>query len=101
MQKFNGEDISGIEPTLGFNIKTLEHKGFTLNFWDVGGQKTIRAYWRNYFEETEGVIWVLTRSLPAHSRCRWWTARISAGSRTATTSSTGCCSRRSVQPWEC
>eukprot|EP00658_Telonema_sp_P-2_P031227 TRINITY_DN23415_c0_g1_i4.p1 TRINITY_DN23415_c0_g1~~TRINITY_DN23415_c0_g1_i4.p1 ORF type:complete len:185 (-),score=42.12 TRINITY_DN23415_c0_g1_i4:319-873(-) len=62
MQKFNGEDISGIEPTLGFNIKTLEYGGFTLNFWDVGGQKTIRAYWRNYFEETEGVIWVVDSS---------------------------------------
>jgi len=62
MQKFNGESISGIEPTLGFNIKTLEHKGFTLNFWDVGGQKTIRAYWRNYFEETEGLIWVVDSS---------------------------------------
>lgn len=25
---------------------------------DVGGQKTIRAYWRNYFEQTDGIIWV-------------------------------------------
>ena len=27
--------------------------------WDVGGQKTIRSYWRNYFEQTDGVIWVV------------------------------------------
>jgi ADP-ribosylation factor-like protein 2 len=27
IKKFNGEDISTIEPTLGFNIKTLEYKG--------------------------------------------------------------------------
>ena len=26
LKKFNGEDINLIEPTLGFNIKTLEHK---------------------------------------------------------------------------
>ena len=32
---------------------------FTLNIWDVGGQKTIRAYWRNYFESTDGLIWVV------------------------------------------
>lgn len=25
----------------------------------MGGQKTIRAYWRNYFEKTDGVIWVV------------------------------------------
>ena len=22
-----------------------------MNIWDVGGQKTIRNYWKNYFEE--------------------------------------------------
>jgi ADP-ribosylation factor-like protein 2 len=58
-KKFNGEDIGDIAPTLGFNIKTLEYKGFRLNLWDVGGQKTIRSYWRNYFEETDGVVWVV------------------------------------------
>ena len=25
----------------------------------MGGQKTIRAYWRNYFERTDGLIWVV------------------------------------------
>lgn len=59
LKKFNGEDISSISPTLGFNIKTLEHKGFNLNIWDVGGQKSLRSYWRNYFETTDGLIWVV------------------------------------------
>ncbi|VDK58621.1 unnamed protein product [Anisakis simplex] len=27
--------------------------------WDVGGQKSLRSYWRNYFEQTDGVIWVI------------------------------------------
>ena len=55
LRKFCGEPIDKIEPTLGFNIKTLVHSGgYTLNFWDVGGQKSIRAYWRNYFESTDG-----------------------------------------------
>ena len=27
--------------------------------WDVGGQKTIRSYWRNYYEQTDGLIWVV------------------------------------------
>jgi len=59
VKKFNGEDISTISPTLGFNIKTLEHKGFKMNIWDVGGQKSLRSYWRNYFETTDGLIWVV------------------------------------------
>ena len=32
---------------------------FTLNLWDVGGQKSLRSYWRNYFECTDGLIWVV------------------------------------------
>jgi GTPase SAR1 family protein len=25
----------------------------------VGGQKTLRSYWRNYFEKTDALIWVV------------------------------------------
>ena len=37
---------------------SLEYKDYILNLWDVGGQKSIRTYWRNYFELTDGIIWV-------------------------------------------
>ncbi|XP_068611717.1 LOW QUALITY PROTEIN: ADP-ribosylation factor-like protein 2 [Brachionichthys hirsutus] len=67
LKKFNGEDISTISPTLGFNIKTLEHRGFKLNIWDVGGQKSLRSYWRNYFESTDGLLWVVDSA----DRLRW------------------------------
>nr|XP_018916515.1 PREDICTED: ADP-ribosylation factor-like protein 2 [Bemisia tabaci] len=59
LRRFNGEEIDTIAPTLGFNIKTLDYKGFKLNMWDVGGQKSLRSYWRNYFESTDGLIWVV------------------------------------------
>ena len=32
---------------------------FKLNIWDVGGQKSLRSYWRNYFESTDALIWVV------------------------------------------
>ncbi|XKL62261.1 hypothetical protein PGB90_002094 [Kerria lacca] len=59
LKRFNGEDIHSISPTLGFNIKTFDHNDYKLNVWDVGGQKSLRSYWRNYFECTDGVIWVV------------------------------------------
>lgn len=59
LKRFNGEPIDTISPTLGFNIKTLEHNGYTLNMWDVGGQRSLRSYWRNYFECTDGLVWVV------------------------------------------
>ena len=32
---------------------------YKLHLWDIGGQSTIRAYWRNYYEKTDGIIWVI------------------------------------------
>ncbi|ORX62609.1 putative ADP-ribosylation factor-like 2-like protein [Hesseltinella vesiculosa] len=72
LKRINGEPIDTISPTLGFNIKTLEHDmqvcynhakdggyRYKLNIWDVGGQKSIRSYWRNYFEQTDALAWVV------------------------------------------
>jgi ADP-ribosylation factor-like protein 2 len=59
MKKVSGEDVHVIAPTVGFNIKSLEYNDYMLNLWDVGGQKSIRTYWRNYFEQTDGIIWVV------------------------------------------
>ncbi|KAL1901266.1 ADP-ribosylation factor-like protein 2 [Ceratocystis pirilliformis] len=54
-----GEDVNTVSPTLGFIIKTIDYNGYKLNIWDVGGQKTLRSYWRNYFEKTDALIWVV------------------------------------------
>lgn len=59
LKRFNGEDISEVSPTLGFQIKTLHFAGYALSVWDVGGQSSIRAYWRNFFEQTDGLVWVV------------------------------------------
>eukprot|EP01125_Pyxidicula_operculata_P011932 TRINITY_DN3907_c0_g1_i5.p2 TRINITY_DN3907_c0_g1~~TRINITY_DN3907_c0_g1_i5.p2 ORF type:complete len:143 (-),score=21.24 TRINITY_DN3907_c0_g1_i5:237-665(-) len=59
VKKLCSEDISKVSPTLGFEIKNVTYKHFLLNIWDVGGQKSIRSFWRNYYEETDGIIWVV------------------------------------------
>jgi len=53
------EDVSHITPTQGFNIKSVQSKGFKLNVWDIGGQRRIRPYWKNYFENTDLLIYVI------------------------------------------
>ncbi len=62
LKKFNGEDIDKISPTLGFNIKTLHYNDYKLNVWDVGGQKTLREYWPNYYENTDALVFVIDSS---------------------------------------
>lgn len=48
-------------PTLGFNVETVTYRSITFNVWDVGGQDKIRPLWRHYFENTNGVIFVVDR----------------------------------------
>ncbi|EMF15148.1 ARF/SAR superfamily [Sphaerulina musiva SO2202] len=59
VKKIMNEDVNEVSPTLGFIIKTIEYEGYKLNIWDVGGQKTLRTYWKNYFEKTDTLIWVV------------------------------------------
>jgi GTPase SAR1 family protein len=27
--------------------------------WDIGGQKAIRPYWKNYYDNTDGMVFVV------------------------------------------
>lgn len=56
LKKLASEDIAHITPTQGFNIKSVQSEGFKLNVWDIGGQRKIRPYWRNYFENTDVLV---------------------------------------------
>ncbi len=56
LKTLSAEDIKNIMPTQGFNIKSLEREGFKLNVWDIGGQKAIRPYWKNYYDSTDGLV---------------------------------------------
>lgn len=53
------EDPSHITPTQGFNIKSVSTSGFKLNVWDIGGQKHIRPYWKNYYQNTDALVYMI------------------------------------------
>ncbi|OQO05825.1 hypothetical protein B0A48_09920 [Cryoendolithus antarcticus] len=61
VKRIMNEDVNSVSPTLGFIIKTIDFDGYKLNIspGDVGGQKTLRTYWKNYFEKTDTLIWVV------------------------------------------
>ncbi|KXJ16548.1 ADP-ribosylation factor 2 [Exaiptasia diaphana] len=46
-------------PTIGFNVEVIEYKNITFTVWDIGGQDKIRTLWRLYFQETQGLIFVV------------------------------------------
>ena len=45
----------------GFNIKSVVSAGFKLNVWDIGGQRKIRPYWKNYFENTDVLVMPISK----------------------------------------
>lgn len=46
-------------PTIGFNVETLDYKGLNFTVWDVGGQDKIRVLWKHYYQNTDGLIFVV------------------------------------------
>ncbi len=56
-----GEVVSSV-PTIGFNVETVEFKNCKFNVWDVGGQDKIRGMWKHYYQNTEGLIYVIDSS---------------------------------------
>ncbi|CAG9319252.1 unnamed protein product [Blepharisma stoltei] len=53
-----GEVVTTI-PTIGFNVERVEYRNISFTVWDVGGQDKIRPLWRYYYENIQGVIFVV------------------------------------------
>ena len=51
--------IPNIQIISGFNVETVEYKNICFTVWDVGGQDKIRPLWRHYFQNTQGLIFVV------------------------------------------
>lgn len=56
-----GEVVSSI-PTIGFNVETVEYKNIKFTVWDVGGQDSIRAMWKHYYQNADALIYVVDSS---------------------------------------
>jgi len=56
-----GEVVTTI-PTIGFNVESVTYKNIKFQVWDLGGQTSIRPYWRCYYTNTDAVIYVVDSS---------------------------------------
>ncbi|XP_053626258.1 ADP-ribosylation factor-like protein 1 isoform X1 [Cherax quadricarinatus] len=53
-----GEVVTTI-PTIGFNVEQVTYKNLRFQVWDLGGQTSIRPYWRCYYSNTDAIIYVV------------------------------------------
>ncbi|CAN8011806.1 unnamed protein product [Ixodes pacificus] len=57
-----GEPSDALEPTTGFNIKTLPVNDTVLNIKELGGTDAVRPFWHQYFEGVHGLLFVVDAS---------------------------------------
>ena len=55
--KYN-ETVNTI-PTIGFNVETVKFKNVEFKCWDIGGQDKLRKLWCHYFDNQQGLIFVV------------------------------------------
>ena len=47
---------------IGFNVEQVTYKNLKFQVWDLGGQTSIRPYWRCYYANTDAIIYVVDSS---------------------------------------
>ncbi|XP_076829258.1 ADP-ribosylation factor-like protein 14 [Brachyhypopomus gauderio] len=62
-------------PTIGFNVEMIDAKHkrrkIVLTVWDIGGQKKMRVHWKDFYQDTAGLLFVVDCS----DKCRLDEAR--------------------------
>ncbi|KAK6089572.1 hypothetical protein P3W45_001454 [Vairimorpha bombi] len=57
-----GIPSADIDPTFGYSLYTGEYLETSLCVYDIGGQVIFREHWNNYFERSDGIIFVYDMS---------------------------------------
>ncbi|OQV20999.1 putative ADP-ribosylation factor-like protein 13B [Hypsibius exemplaris] len=63
-------DATDPRPTMGFSKEEVRFKKHPLVMHDLGGGKSIRGIWKNYYAEAHGIVLVADGSLPLGNE-RW------------------------------
>ncbi|EGR29351.1 hypothetical protein IMG5_157450 [Ichthyophthirius multifiliis] len=59
LYRYNLGKVIETTPTLGSNMEEVTHNNVHLKVWDLGGQKSIRQVWDEYFNQSDAIIYVI------------------------------------------
>merc|ERR1740123_1692815 len=59
LYKLKLDEVITAIPTMGFNRETIEQDDINMTIWDVGGGPKIQPIWRDFYENTDAIVWVL------------------------------------------
>ena len=46
-------------PTIGFNVETINYRDREITLWDIGGGSKIKYLWHHYFNNANGIIFIM------------------------------------------
>lgn len=53
-------------PTIGFKVEKFYYRNLSIIAWDLGGRSTIQSFWKQYYEGTDAIVFVVDST--DHSR---------------------------------
>ena len=54
-----GNYVQQVQPTVAFNLEKVEVGNLKLQIWDLGGQHQLRPFWRLYYRDSHGIVFVI------------------------------------------
>ena len=59
LHKLKHNSVSSFVPTQRARSEEFVHGDITFKAWDLGGHQQVRFLWRNFFQEADGVIFIV------------------------------------------
>merc|ERR1719471_426077 len=56
---FNVEHVQKVLCPIGFDVEIVKFMEVSFTVWDIGGPDRIRPLWKHYFQNTQGLIFVV------------------------------------------
>ena len=64
MYKMKQGEIITTTPSIGFNVENVSYKGLTFEMWDLGGGYNIEPLWKQYFDVSHCIIFMVDSENP-------------------------------------
>ena len=48
-----------VQPTIGFNVETVNYKNVQFSIYDIGYNTKFRGFWSHYMKDTDALIYVI------------------------------------------
>ena len=56
------KNLKKLPPTVGLNVGKVSYRKWDIVFWDLGGHKSMREIWEQYYDDASAILFVIDSS---------------------------------------